>query len=92
MGFLQEVDVEVGQRVPAGTVLAKVADPTKLKAVLQIPETQMKDVRIGLDASIDTRNGVVSGRVIRIDPAAQNGTVGVDIALLGLFPRARGRN
>jgi HlyD family secretion protein len=86
-GVLQEVDVEVGQRVPTGTVLAKVADPTKLKAVLQIPETQMKDVRIGLDASIDTRNGVVSGRVIRIDPAAQNGTVGVDIALLASLPQ-----
>src|SRR3954447_12472665 len=86
-GVLQEVDVEVGQRVPAGTVLAKVADPTKLKAVLQIPETQMKDVRIGLDASIDTRNGVVPGRVIRIDPAAQNGTVGVDVALLAALPQ-----
>lgn len=86
-GVLQEVDVEVGQRVPTGTLLAKVADPTKLKAVLQIPETQMKDVRIGLDASIDTRNGIVSGRVIRIDPAAQNGTVGVDVALLGALPQ-----
>lgn len=86
-GVLQEVDVEVGQRVPAGTVLAKVADPSKLKAVLQIPETQMKDVRIGLDASVDTRNGVVPGRVIRIDPAAQNGTVGVDVALLGALPQ-----
>ncbi|MFL6448818.1 MAG: efflux RND transporter periplasmic adaptor subunit [Bryobacteraceae bacterium] len=86
-GVLQEVDVEVGQRVPAGTVLAKVADPTKLKAVLQIPETQMKDVRIGLDASVDTRNGVVPGRVIRIDPAAQNGTVGVDVALLAALPQ-----
>jgi HlyD family secretion protein len=86
-GVLQEVDVEVGQRVPAGTILAKVADPTKLKAVLQIPETQMKDVRIGLDASVDTRNGVVSGRVIRIDPAAQNGTVGVDVALLQTLPQ-----
>ena len=86
-GVLQEVDVEVGQRVPAGTVLAKVADPTKLKAVLQIPETQMKDVRIGMDASVDTRNGVIPGRVIRIDPAAQNGTVGVDVALLGALPQ-----
>lgn len=80
-GVLQEVDVEVGQRVPAGTVLAKVADPRRLKAVLQIPETQMKDVRVGLDASVDTRNGIIPGRVIRIDPAAQNGTVGVDVAL-----------
>ncbi|HTU44595.1 MAG TPA: HlyD family efflux transporter periplasmic adaptor subunit [Bryobacteraceae bacterium] len=86
-GVLQEVDVEVGQRVPAGTILAKVADPKKLKAVLQIAETQMKDVRIGLDATIDTRNGLVPGRVIRIDPQAQNGTVGVDVALLGPLPQ-----
>jgi HlyD family secretion protein len=86
-GQLQEVDVEVGQRVTAGTILAKVADPTKLKAVLQIAETQMKDVRIGLDATIDTRNGLIPGRVIRIDPAALNGTVGVDVALLGPKPQ-----
>jgi len=86
-GVLQEVDVEVGQRVTAGTILAKVADPKKLKAVLQIAETQMKDVRIGLDATIDTRNGLVPGRVIRIDPQAQNGTVGVDVALLGPLPQ-----
>ncbi len=85
-GVLQEVNVEVGQRVAAGTILAKVADPKKLKAVLQIPETQMKDVRVGLDATIDTRDGIVPGRVIRIDPAALNGTVGVDIALLGPVP------
>jgi HlyD family secretion protein len=86
-GVLQEVDVEVGQRVAAGTILAKVADPKKLKAVLQIPETQMKDVRVGLDATVDTRNGLIPGRVIRIDPAAQNGTVGVDVALLGPMPQ-----
>ncbi len=86
-GVLQEVDVEVGQRVPAGTILAKVADPKKLKAELKIPETQMKDVRVGLDASIDTRNGIIPGRVIRIDPAAQNGTVTVDVALLGPLPQ-----
>ena len=85
-GTLQEVDVEVGQRVPAGTLLAKVADPKRLKAVLQIAETQMKDVRIGLEASIDTRNGLIPGRVTRIDPAAQNGTVGVDVTLLGPLP------
>lgn len=87
-GQLQEVDVEVGQRVAAGTILAKVADPKKLKAVLQIAETQMKDVRVGLDATVDTRNGIVPGRVIRIDPAAQNGTVGVDVALLGPLPQS----
>jgi HlyD family secretion protein len=86
-GVLQEVDVEVGQRVAIGTILAKVADPKKLKAVLQIAETQMKDVRVGLDATVDTRNGVIAGRVIRIDPAATNGTVGVDVALLGPLPQ-----
>jgi len=85
-GVLQEVDVEVGQRVPAGTLLAKVADPSKLKAVLQIAETQMKDVRIGQDATIDTRNGIVPGRVTRIDPSATNGTVGVDVTLLAPLP------
>jgi HlyD family secretion protein len=85
-GQLEEVDVEVGQRVAAGTVLAKVADPHKLKAVLQIAETQMKDVQIGQDATIDTRNGLVPGRVIRIAPSAVNGTVNVDVALLGPLP------
>ena len=85
-GVLQEVDVEVGQHVAVGTILAKVADPKKLKAVLQISETQMKDVRVGLDATVDTRNGIIPGRVIRIDPAAQNGMVGVDVALLGPIP------
>ncbi len=85
-GVLQEVDVEVGQRVTAGTILAKVADPNKLKGVLQIAETQMKNVRIGLDATVDTRNGIIPGRVIRIDPAAVNGTVAVDVALLGALP------
>jgi HlyD family secretion protein len=85
-GQLQEVDVEVGQRVAAGAVLAKVANPHKLKAVLQIAETQMKDVAIGQDAVIDTRNGIVPGRVIRIAPSAVNGTVNVDVALLGPLP------
>lgn len=85
-GVLQEVDVEVGQRVAGGLTLAKVADPTKLKAELKIPETQMKDVRIGLDATIDTRNGLIPGRVIRIDPAAQSGSVVLDVSLLGPLP------
>jgi HlyD family secretion protein len=86
-GVIQEVDVEEGQRVAAGTILAKVADPKKLKAVLQIAETQMKEVRVGLDATVDTRNGIIPGRVIRIDPAALNGTVGVDVELLGALPQ-----
>ena len=85
-GVLQEVDAEVGQRVTAGAILAKVADPKRLKAELKIAETQMKDVRVGLDASVDTRNGIIPGRVIRIDPAAQNGTVTVDVSLLGALP------
>lgn len=85
-GTLQEVDVEVGQRVTAGTILAKVADPNKLKAELKIPETQMKDVKPGMEASIDTRNGLIPGRVIRIDSAAQNGTVTVDVGLEGPLP------
>lgn len=85
-GELQELDVEVGQRVPAGTLLAKVADPRKLKAVLQIAETQMKDVRIGEDATVDTRNGIIPGRVTRIDPSATNGTRGVDVTLLAPLP------
>lgn len=86
-GVLQEVDVEVGQRVAIGAIVAKVFDPTRLKAVLQIAETQMKDVRAGLDATIDTRNGIIPGRVSRIDPAATNGTVNVDVSLLGPLPQ-----
>jgi HlyD family secretion protein len=86
-GVLQLVPVEVGQRVSAGTNLARVARPEKLKAEIRIPETQAKDVIQGQKATVDTRNGFVEGRVIRIDPAVQNGTVTVDIALTGELPR-----
>jgi HlyD family secretion protein len=86
-GVLQEVPVEVGQQVTTGTILAKVAQPTRLKAELKIPETQAKDVQIGQLASIDTRNGVVSGHVMRIDPAVLNGTVTVDVKLEGPLPQ-----
>ena len=85
-GVLQELPLEVGQWVTPGTTLAKVADPTRLKAVLRIPETQAKDVLIGQPASIDTRNGVIEGSVVRIDPAVQNGAVTVDVALNGALP------
>jgi HlyD family secretion protein len=85
-GVVQEVDVEVGQRVPAGTVLAKIADPTRLKAVVKIAETQMKGVTLNLPAEIDTRNGIVPGHVVRIDPTAVNGTVDVDVHLDGPLP------
>ncbi len=86
-GVLQLVPVEVGQQVAPGTNLARVADPSRLKAELKIPETQAKDVQIGLVASIDTRNGIVAGRVTRIDPAVQGGTVTVDVALEGDLPK-----
>ncbi|HTR03774.1 MAG TPA: HlyD family efflux transporter periplasmic adaptor subunit [Thermoanaerobaculia bacterium] len=85
-GVLQELPVQVGQQVAPGTTLAKVADPKRLKAQLKIAETQAKDVVIGQPASIDTRNGVVAGKVSRIDPAVQNGTVTVDVALEGDLP------
>lgn len=85
-GVLQVVPIEVGQQVQPGANLARVANPRTLKAELRIPETQTKDLAIGQLASIDTRNGVVEGRVSRIDPAAQNGTVGVDVSLTGALP------
>jgi HlyD family secretion protein len=86
-GMLQQVPVEVGQRVSPGTILAKVAEQNRLKAVIKVAETQAKDIQIGQPASIDTRNGVVDGRVSRVDPASQNGTVTVDVALTGELPK-----
>jgi HlyD family secretion protein len=86
-GVLQELPVQVGQRLMPGTTLAKVAEPTKLKAQLKIAETQARDIEIGQPASIDTRNGVVAGRVSRVDPASQNGTVTVDVALEAPLPK-----
>ena len=86
-GVLQQVPVEVGQRVGPGANLARVADPGRLKAELKIAETQAKDIEIGQMAEIDTRNGVMSGIVSRKDPAAANGTVTVDVSLTGELPR-----
>jgi HlyD family secretion protein len=85
-GVLQQMAVEVGQRVTPGTILAKVAQPWKLKAELKIPETQAKDIALGQVAEVDTRNGLIPGRVSRIDPAAVNGTVTVDVRLEGELP------
>jgi HlyD family secretion protein len=85
-GVLQSVPVEVGQQVGPGTNLARVADPSELKAELRIAETQTKDIRIGQYAEIDTRNGIVKGTVSRIDPASSGGTVGVDVTLEGDLP------
>lgn len=85
-GILQLVPVEEGQQVTPGTNLARVADPTRLKAELRIAETQTKDIKLGQYAEIDTRNGVVPGHVIRMDPAASGGTVGVDVTMEGPLP------
>jgi HlyD family secretion protein len=81
--------LEVGMRVAPGTILAKIAQPNRLKATLKIPETQVKDVAIGQVASIDTRNGIIPGHVTRIDPASVNGTVDVDVKLEGEAPGMR---
>jgi HlyD family secretion protein len=86
-GKLQQLPVQVGQRVPVGTNLARVADPSRLKAEIKIAETQAKDIEIGQPATVDTRNGVIPGHVTRVDPASQNGTVTVDVSLEGLLPR-----
>jgi len=86
VGVLQQLPVEVGQRLAPGTVLAKIAQPSKLKAELKVPETQAKDVVIGQKCEIDTRNGVIQGKVSRIDPAVLNGTVTVDVRLEGELP------
>ena len=86
-GVLQELPIELGQWVNSGATLAKVVQPGRLKAVLRIPETQARDLAVGQKASVDTHNGVVPGHVARIDPASQNGTVTVDVALDAPLPR-----
>jgi len=86
-GVLQSVPVEVGQKLAAGAVLAKVSQPARLKAELKVSETQAKDIVVGLPVAVDTRNGVVRGRVARIDPAAVNGAVTVDVRLEEPLPR-----
>jgi HlyD family secretion protein len=85
-GQLQALPIEVGASVGAGAQVARVSNPSRLKAELQIAETQTRDLREGQPAEIDTRNGIVKGFVSRIDPAAQGGTVGVDITLEGDLP------
>jgi HlyD family secretion protein len=85
-GVLQQVQVEEGQRVTLGANIARVARPDDLQAELQIPETQARDVQIGQLVNVDTRNGIVEGRVTRIDPAVQSGTVQVDVELVGDLP------
>ena len=86
-GVLQQLPVQIGQRMKVGDNLARVADPTKLKAQIKIAETQAKDIQIGQKAVVDTRNGLVDGHVIRVDPAVEQGTVTVDVAIDGQLPK-----
>jgi HlyD family secretion protein len=86
-GVLQQVAVEVGQRISPGATIARVAQPEPLMAQLRIPETQMRDVAAGQSVAVDTRNGIVAGRVSRIDPASHEGSVTVDVALDGALPK-----
>jgi len=86
-GVLQALPVQVGQRVKPGDNLARVADPSKLKAQVKIAETQAKDIQPNQSATIDTRNGVVKGHVKRVDPAVEQGTVTVDVAFDEELPK-----
>jgi len=86
-GILQRLPLEEGQQVATGTQLAQVADPSRLKGVIRIPETQAKDIQIGQTANIDTRNGVVAGRVARVNPTVVGGTVDVDVEITAELPR-----
>jgi len=85
-GVVQDLTLQLGQWVPEGTILARVVQPGRLKAVLRVPESQAKDIRIGQKALIDTRNGVIDGHVNRKDPGAQGGTVTIDVTLDGPLP------
>jgi HlyD family secretion protein len=85
-GIMTELLVDEGQRVTVGTALARITQPWKLKAELKISETQAKDIAIGQDAQIDTRNGIIPGKVARIDPSVINGTRTVDVRLIDALP------
>ncbi|HEX8255079.1 MAG TPA: HlyD family efflux transporter periplasmic adaptor subunit [Thermoanaerobaculia bacterium] len=86
-GVLQQVGVQAGQRVTMGTNLARVAEPNRLKAEVRVAEVQAKDVVVGQEATIDTRNGIVKARVARVDPAVSNGTVAVDLTIVDPLPQ-----
>ena len=86
-GVLQELPLEVGQFATSGTTIAKVVQPDRLKAVLRVQENQARDVALGQSAVIDTRNGLVRGRVSRIDPSSSGGMVTVDVALTEALPK-----
>jgi HlyD family secretion protein len=86
-GVLQQLPVQIGQRLKVGDNLARVADPAKLKAQVKIAETQAKDIQIGQKALIDTRNGTANGHVTRVDPAVEQGTVNVEVAFDEPLPK-----
>jgi HlyD family secretion protein len=86
---VQTVLVEEGAQVQPGANIARVARPDPLMAELKVPETQAKDLLVGQSVAVDTRNGIIDGKVIRVDPAASEGTVQVDVELLGSLPSAR---
>ena len=86
-GVLVDLPLQVGQHVQPGTMLAKVVQPNHLMAELKVAETNARDVQFGEPASIDTHNGIISGTVMRVDPAVQNGTVTVDVKLTGDLPK-----
>ena len=86
-GVLVDLPHQVGEHVAPGTTLAKVVQPDQLKASLKIAETQARDIQIGQPSEIDTHNGVIAGKVMRIDPAVVNGTVTVDVELEGALPQ-----
>lgn len=81
------IGLELGQWVNPGMELARVAQPGRLKAVIRVPESQARDIAVGQKATVDTRNGIVAGRVMRIDPASQQGTVTVEVTIEGELPR-----
>lgn len=86
-GVVQQMLVESGQRLALGANIARIARPDDLQAELRVPETQARDVQIGQKVSVDTRNGIVPGHVVRIDPAVEGGTVQVDVELEGKLPQ-----
>jgi len=86
-GILVDLPLQVGQHVQPGTMLAKVVQPNHLMAELKISETQARDVQFGEPAAVDTHNGIISGSVMRVDPAVQNGTVTVDVKLTSELPK-----
>jgi hypothetical protein len=85
-GVVQDLSLQIGQWVMPGTLLTRIVQPGRLKAVLRIPETQAPDVRHGQVVAIDTRNGIVRGHVSRVNPAAHAGAVTVDVQLEGELP------